>query len=188
MLPPLKGQFRIAGALGTGLAAGLTSMHVFADVKGAAGKVVVKAVTRKFFQRALRNVARRVGGHLIRESRAWQKAFAHIAEQHFSEQAEKLVNGVFLSKFRNQESIEQLLREAVRGAQRRTVLPAGHPDNTSGRAVIRLEIQFFEKIVGEKFVQLTKDDAGRMVPCKFLRIFLDVTGRPITMFPVTGFK
>jgi len=181
---PLQGQFRVAGVLGTGLAAGLTGIHVFADVKGAAERAVVKEVSRRFFQRALRNVGRKVAGHLVRESRAWQKAFLHIAEEHFSEQAEKLVNGVFLSKFRNQESIEQLLREAVRGAQRRIVLPAGHPDNTSGKAVIRLEIQFFEKIVGERF----KDDVGRMVPCKFLRVFLDLTGRPITMFPVTGFK
>lgn len=167
---------RIPGALGSNLAAGITGMHIFLDIKGAVAKRVLTAAERELFKDALKKVGSRLAGHLARESPAWIRAFAHIAEQHFGEVVGKATNGIFLQEFRNPTAIETLVRQAATRPERKVVLAASHALNTSGKPVIMVE-RTFGKVLGQIGPQ------ANAAECRVLRMFFDLTGRLQTAFP-----
>lgn len=142
----------------------------------AIGKKVVKEIGRKAARLAVKKAGSRFFGHITRNSRAWQKAFAHIAE-HFAAVPGKASHAIFEKKFHSVDAIENLLKRALSGPSRSPLLTKLTIDGApAGKPAVVIEREFGEVIgrIGEK-------------ECRILRLVVDFTGRPVTAFPVDKF-
>lgn len=189
------GSGRFAGPTGAGPLNGLVTGAavpkpvVYAQTCRAVGNRAASQVGRRLLQLGLRKAGSRIAGKILTGSSAWKKAFLHIAE-HFGKDAllSKPVHAVFRGKYCSQAALEPLIQKAATKPSRRALTQATVHGNPIGRWVVLLEREFPEEIGDEitrKVVQGMVVD--RSTPCKILRIIVDLTGRPITAYPVAKF-
>jgi len=172
--------FRVPGPLS--LSAG-TGQLIYAQ-SAAVAKSVIREIGKRLAALALKKAGSRLAGKMFLNSKAWVKAFEHIVE-HFSLKAAagKASHSLFTATLRNKQAVEGLIRQALKSPTKKflsRLTIAGHPN---GVPCVVIEKEFaqvigetFEK-VGEQFVKKEGGD------CKFLRVVIDYTGRPITAFP-----
>jgi hypothetical protein len=149
-------------------------------------KAVVKEIGKRAAALALKKAGSRLAGKLFLNSREWIKAFEHIAE-HFSLRAlaTKATHSVFLASLRNKSAVEGLINQALRGPTRKYLwrLKIANEVIPLGRPCVMIEREFAQ-VIGETFEnvggQFVKKEGA---DCKWLRIIVDYTGRPITAYP-----
>jgi hypothetical protein len=141
------------------------------------GRSVLQQLGRTEALRFLENASRRVLRKLQRDSAAWTEAFRHI-KAHFVEDFTKPRHTVYVEKFRSRAALEDLFEKALQ-----------HPDRQT-----RLSRETFEGVATGKpvaVIEVTLDEViGRTssgASCRILRLITDLTGRPLTAFPVEHF-
>ncbi|HYE73917.1 MAG TPA: hypothetical protein VEF04_11330 [Blastocatellia bacterium] len=195
MAGSLQGGGRVPGALGATIVGGMNIGPHLNNInlgllawKGAAKKAV-KEVGKKLASLGFKNAGKRLAGKLFIGSGAWNKAFKHVA-LHFSEAAfaKKASHSVFHSAFRSKAALETLLKDAVTKPSRKILTRATIDGVPAGRPVVVLEREFGQEI-GEMLGRQMENGAEKIVrtPCKILRVVVDITGRPVTAFPVPTF-
>jgi hypothetical protein len=141
-----------------------------------AERLAEKEVGKGLVKLAAKKAASRILGKLAVNSKAWGKAFVHIAE-HFGPVEGKASHAIFTESLRSKTAIEKLLRQALTKLGRAPVVGkltiSGVP---AGKPCVILEKEFAE-VIGK-----IEDK-----PCKILRIVVDYTGKPITAYPVEKF-
>ncbi len=171
---------RVPGGL---CALGGTGFVIFAQAKGAA-KLIARQAGKRFVALALKKAGSRLAGKLFLNSKAWVKAFEHVAE-HFSVKAlaSKASHSVFTTAFRSKPAVEKLIRQALKGPTKKYISRLTIGGDAIGRPCVVIEKEFAE-VIGETFkkvgAEIVKQEGG---DCKWLRIVVDITGRPITAFP-----
>jgi hypothetical protein len=135
-----------------------------------------KEIGEKLVKLASKKAASRILGKLATNSKAWRKAFEHIA-MHFGPIEGKASHAIFEKAFRSKAGVEKLIRTALTSLGRSPVVSKLTIDGVAaGKPCVILEKEFSEVIgkIGDE-------------PCKILRIVVDFTGKPITAFPVKQF-
>lgn len=194
----------------------LTNGNIVSVVRANVATSVVREVGVSLSKLALKKAGARLAGKVLIKSKAWQKAFLHIAE-HFTVDAlaHKATHGVFAKALRSPKALERLIVSAVKSPSRKFISRATIEGVARGKPVVIIEREFGEVIgdvfvnEGGKIVQQTVDKVvtetvqevvnGKIVTktitktvkvpvqCKILRIVVDFTGRPITAIPVAEF-
>jgi hypothetical protein len=171
----------------TGVAAGLRLPIFFANIAskaaGEIGKDLVKLMLRKSSSRVI--------GQILKDTKAWKKAFSHIAE-HFTLQVlkDKGFHTVFKSAFKSEKAVMKLIVQTCRAPTKRIVTKA--TVQISGQAVaegipVTIIERTFAEAIGESFEQVVEGETKRTVSrgdCHILRVIVDYTGRVISAFPV----
>jgi hypothetical protein len=186
---------RLPGPLGltavTGLNFGLiVGPPVRANIWTKAARRAMSEFGEAVLRQALKNTSRRVLGKLFTGSREWIKAFEHISE-HFVLKfiAKKETHTVFVTGLRSRQALEPLIRQTAKGYSHRWVGQSIVHSVKAGRPVIALEREF-SQIIGETYKHEMRNGvkvAVKTADCKILRVILDITGKPITAYPVSGF-
>lgn len=168
----------------SGLSAGLHLPQFFANIATKAAREVGKDILKL----ALKRAGTRIAGKILIKSKAWGKAFLHIAE-HFSVEPllKKGTHTLFKAPLRNRAAVEALIVKAVKNPSRKIVSRATVHGVRAGRPVIIIEREFTE-VIGETFKQAVGEEAKKIADCKILRVIVDITGRPITAYPVEAFE
>jgi RHS repeat-associated protein len=150
-----------------------------------ARKLFSRAFGRKITRLAEKKIRSRAMGYLTRGGRDLKKAMTHIAE-HLKPDPNKVRHSVFLTKFTKPDKVIDLMKSAVSKPSRtpmwtRLTDAAGE---ATGRSVFVIEREFSEYIG-----KVTVKEGGELVTkeTKILRMIIDVTGRPITAYPVEAF-
>jgi hypothetical protein len=132
-------------------------------------KWVIRVLGEKLSRKALLDATRLLFSKLRSDNRVWRKVFDHIAE-HFSDDAAKASHGVFNKTYHSYDSLKKLLMEAC---QKPSHAPYFSKLNGEPRVVIEKE---FTKVIGK---------ATDGSDTKVLRIITDVTGNPVTAYPIS---
>jgi hypothetical protein len=188
MIPLQRG--RVPGALGmswlSGHPAGLRiRTPILGNIWTKGAQKAASELGKDLLKLALRRAGSRLAGKILIESKAWQKAFLHIAE-HFTLDLlkEKASHTIFTAALRNRTAVERLIITTVKGPSHRAITRATIDGVAAGRPVIILE-RVFQEVIGEEF----KRQGGELVlqnQCKILRVIIDITGRPVTAYPVSA--
>ena len=153
----------------------------------AAARQIEKQATKGLLRMALRKSGSRIAGKILTGSRAWLKAFIHVAE-HFIEEPviEKGKHGVFKAALRSREALEPLIKSTVTKPSRRILGQLSVHGVNAGRFCVFLEKEFGEEL-GEELTQKKIGEEITRVPARILRVIVDYRGKPITAFPVAKF-
>jgi len=145
---------------------------------------VAKEIGRQIAVKALTAAAKKAATKLARGSRAWTKAFTHIA-QHFNPSlfGNRVTHGVFVSALRRKDLLEPLIEETLKKGRRQITKAVVH-DVAEGRPVVIIEREF-EQIIG--VTRFRRGEGVVAENCRILRVIVDVTGTPVTAYPVTEF-
>lgn len=172
---------KIPGLVGSGPAAG--KVVVFANIPS----TIIKETGEALAKLALKKAGKRLASKLFLKSRAWQKAFVHVAE-HFNLKAlaQKAVHTVFVDALRSRGALEGFLKETALKPTRKIISRMTIDGVPAGKPVVVLEREF-SQVIGETFAKTQGGQIERKAACKILRIIVDFTGRPITAYPVSEF-
>jgi len=164
---------------------GMIFSHVYMLPWKAAARKAEKVAGKRLVALALRKAGSRIAGKLLTGSKEWTKAFEHIAE-HFSEEAlqHKISHSVFRATLRSRSLLEPLLKDAVLKPSRKVVSQLRLHGVSLGRVCVIIEREFAD-VIGEDITHTAEGVVRR--PAKILRVVVDITGRPITAFPVLEF-
>lgn len=176
---------RIPGPLNLATSSGL---GIYAQAAKVVKTVVRKTVAREVGERVaelgLKKAGSRLAGKLFLNSKPWVKAFEHIAE-HFSLKAAaaKASHTLFVTSLRNKSAVEGLIKKALKAPTKKYLSRLTVSGQAVGRPCVVIEKEFAE-VIGETFekvgAEFVKKEGG---DAKWLRIVVDITGRPITAFP-----
>ncbi len=169
---------RIPGALcsvvgsGHGIYAAAVPKQAIKELGKGGARLLLKKGASRFFSK------------VAMQSKAWGKAFEHIAE-HLSLKAAaaKATHTVFAEAFRNRAAVEKLIMQAAKKYSKKYVRQMPVHGESIGRWCVVIEKEFPE-VIGETFEliggQVVKRANG---DCRWLRLVIDYTGRPITAYP-----
>jgi hypothetical protein len=136
-------------------------------------KTVLKQLGARLSRKGLKDANRLLARHLRSDSKIWRQVIGHIS-RHFTDDAARatanLSHGVFDKAFRSADSLKKLVLEACSKPSR-----APHFSTWEGKPRIILEKEF-TKVIGH----VGKNNE----PTTIMRVIIDVTGKPITAFPI----
>ncbi|MEK6701726.1 MAG: hypothetical protein AABZ53_05655 [Planctomycetota bacterium] len=133
---------------------------------------VTEEVGAKFAALALKKAGTRISGKVLTGSPHWKAAFVHVAE-HFGPQAGKASHAIFEAALRSQRALETLIQSAALKPSLKYLGRETIGGMAVGRPVIVLEREF-GRVIGK----IGQDN------CTVLRLVLDITGKPITAYPI----
>lgn len=140
---------------------------------------------------ALRNAGGRVTGKLLTATDRWDRLSKYV-RKHFNEKlfrrGERDVHGVFAKKYRDPQRLQDLVRQAADKPSHAPYLSRltrnGKP---VGQPAIVIE-RDFGKEIGYSLVRNDKTGEITTESCSILKIITDITGNPISIYPVSKFE
>jgi len=107
---------------------------VYASIWTSAARKAAAEVGKDIMKGAFRKAGSRFLGKLLIRSKAWDKAFVHIAE-HFSLKlvSQKATHGVFVASLRNRAALEKMIIKTVKGPSRKLISRATVDGVKAGR-------------------------------------------------------
>jgi hypothetical protein len=131
---------------------------------------------KRLAKKGTKDAGKRVAGWLRHSPKEWADRFRYY-RKHFSERAAKAdrAHGVFDKRYRDSDSLKQLVEDAASNPSRSPVYSAkGHSPE---RVIIERD---FGKRIGY--------ETHSKKPCSILRIAADIKGRVISVFPAAEFE